>query len=616
MFRRALYFARIGRVPALLNFSINLVIGFVLFGRRDLVPWTDAGSAGADLLVGGCIVATVTAWAASPRIARDAKAGLVAGRPASSPWRFVPKGRVIGSVIIGVVLALGLLLAIVPPGEAAFPQGIAGTSAAFFKGVTSLVAGHLAIVLHGNRVLVGAPDRTAELAAMAPAKGVKLEPIALACLAGTSREHGASVAPTWRLTLVGDVRDEDIRSSFETMSRVALVCRSVVRPVDGLPDYAKNFVWTDSGRSIDVVFADGPFETVRDAALDHHIDLFHDLPVRVTVHRDGERTHLFVQQHHGIADGRAFIEFLGEWARVLEKTISGDSIERAEWLSRPESEAFDRTPGQLRATTRAGTRRHLAEWWHRRRRPLRKLKWNTDAASPGSVSTVHATMPAAVLGELRDLRDDWQAGVNSLLTAAYVLAARAQHVDAGWSASSPLACELVAETRPRDGSFHSFANHLSVLFLQLEDAELRELRVAARSIQKQVRAEVASDAVAQRALFRGWAARSLPIDELRKRVLDNVAMQTQMGFSNLTALPFPPMRGSGWRVTDVRVTTPTLPPHGVMLTAVRYGDEVTFNFNFCRSVVGEELVRDLAERFVKVLGSTGVSIDVGIEVSN
>jgi hypothetical protein len=225
------------------------------------------------------------------------------------------------------------------------------------------------------------------------------------------------------------------------------------------------------------------------------------------------------------------------------------------------------------------------------------------------------TLPASVLEDLRGLRTEWGTGTNAVLTAAYIRAARRQAAEGGKAYPSPLGCELVAETRPRDGSFSSFANHLSILFVQLDDVDFADLQTTAAAVQRQVRAEVESDAVAERALFRGWAAKRLPIDELRKRVLDSVEMQTQMGFSNLTALPFPAMSGPGWQVTDVRVTTPTLPPHAVMLTAVHYADAVTFNFNYDSSVVDEGLIRELGDGFLEELRGAGVDAAAKVDPS-
>lgn len=615
LFRRAIYFARVGRLPAVLNFSINALIGLILFGSRELVPWTDAGSVGADLLVAGCIVATISAWAAAPRVERDAKAGQVAGRASSSLWRFLPRGRIVRSVLVGVFVALAMLLVIVPPCESAFPDGINGLSAALFKGLTSLIAGHLAIVISGNRVLVGAPDRTAEWDALPTAVGVPLAPIAKACLAGTSRARGASVAPTWRLTLEGDVSDADIRESFARMAQLVPVCRSIVQAVDGLPDHARDFVWFDTGRAIDVSFESDSFESVRGTALNHHLDLFRDGPVRVSVSRDGSKTHLFVQQHHGIADGRAFIRFLTKWGEAFEGVRTGEETAESEWLARPEDEAFGRTPGQLRAATWRGTRRHIREWRARRSNPPERLVWNTQTAAVGGVCTVHVTLPAQVINDLRELRAEWGTGTNAVLTAAYVRAGRQLHIDEMQHTPSRLGCELVAETRPRDGSFSSFANHLSVLFVQLEAVDFVDLKTTSSAVQARVRAEVESDAVAERALFRGWAAKNLPMDEFRRRVLEDVEMQTQMGFSNLTALTFPELKGDGWRVTDVRVTTPTLPPHAVMLTAVHYADAVTFNFNFDPNVVEESFVRRLATGFVAELHGLGAVFEVEVEIS-
>lgn len=622
--KRAFYLLRIGRAPAVLNFVINGLIGLAFFARKDAVPWTDVGSVGADLLLGGGIVATATAWTIVKRVKRDAGAGVVPGLPASSPIRFLlPNNRTARAVLIGFVVAIGLLLALIPPLEAAVPAGIPGLQAALFKAVTSAVAGQLAIFAAGYRTLVGAPDRTAEIVPGRVEGGVTLEPIALACLAGTSAEHGSSVSPTWRVRLEGDVTDDQLVESFDRMSHRVPVTRSVVRPVDGTRDASAEYQWIEKdfpyGQAIPVTFVDGTFEQARHQALNRHLDLFEVGPVHVTVHRGDDAIHVFMQQHHGIADGRAFLEFITAWGETLTRVRNGepDVLTDADvWRSRPEHEAYGRTDAELRKTTRKGAIRHAKETWNRRTKPLPRLPWNKKAAQPGGVSTVHVTFSTALFDAWRPLRKEWGVGQNAILTGAYLRSAHRLYPDV-----LPLACELVAETRPRDGSFRSFANHLSVLFLPLTADQLTSLETTAKEVHRQVRAEVADDAIAERALIRGWGARHITLDVFRPLVLDNVEMQTQLGFSNLTSLGFPPLGDGrpvaegGWRVTDARVTTPALPPHYITLTAVQYGDDVTFNFNFNDSVVDEPTVRALAEGFVAALDTLGHTVDARYEVS-
>ena len=600
---RAAYFRQLGRAPAVINFVLNALIGVALFARRDLVPWTEQGSVGADLLFGGFIVAAISAWSVSPRVRRDAEAGLVAGRPAKSAWRVLPSGRTARAIALGFLVSIGLLLALVPLGEVLAPGGIGGWSAAAFKGVTSVLAGHLAILLAGNRALVGAPDRTAELAARPRHEGIPLEPLAKACVAGTSRAHGTTVAPTWELVVEGDLTAAQARAAFERVGDSFPQTRSVVVPVDALGDFATRLSWVDTGRAFPVVEAEGSASQVRGAALNHFIDLATEPPVRVVAAREDGRLHLFVQQHHAVADGRAFIDFLHTWGEAVRDVRAGrPSVPRVR-ATLPEAAAFDRTPAQLRATVLRGALRYARERFEQRRNPLPMLPWNSLAPHDHDDRSIHRVVPMSHLESWRARRQQWGVGLNALVAAAWLRAA-ARHLDFD-DAALPIACNLAAETRPRDRAFDSFANHLSTLYATLDAEQLGTLERAARTVQAQSKEQVDGDAIAQRALFRGLALRLLPIDALKPRILDRPAFETQMGLSNVISIPLSPLEGEGWRVTRVRVTTPTMPPHGILLTAIRYGDEVNFNFNFDAGFVEQATVEALADAFESELEVPG-----------
>lgn len=598
---RARYFAWLGRWPAAINFALNGAIGLLLFGARERVPWTGEGSVGADLLVGGFIVAAITAFALAPRVRRDAEGGLVAGRAEARAWQLLPGGRLGGAVVVALLVAFGMLVVLVPAAQPLAPDGLVGPAAALFKGVTSALAGQLAILLIGNRALVGAPDRVDayDAARARPGEGTPVPPLGKACLAGTSRAHGTTVAPTWTLTLEGEVGDDAIRRAFERVADAFPGSRATIRPVDALATHARRFVWQEHDACFPITFVDGPVDAVRSELLNHHIDLTEAPPVRVVVVGAAPRREVFVQQHHGLADGRAFIDFLKAFGAALEDVVQGRPSQLERRVALPETAAFDRRPGQLALATARGARRYLREQAERRRRPLPPLPWNTKTAAPRTDGTIHLDRDFAELEALRPLRKRWGVGLNALLSAAWMRA-----ID---GPPERLACELAAETRPRGGEFRSFANHLSMLFVTLEAAELDSLETAARRVQELSRVQVDDDAVAERALFRSWAVDVLPMDALRPRVLDDAEMQTQLAFSNLIALPFGPLAGDGWRVSRVRVTTPTLPPHGVLLTAVRYADTVTFNFNFDDTLVDAATVAGLAERFGAELDAAAVA---------
>lgn len=595
--------ARLVVGASLVNALVNLAIGAVLFGGAR-VPWQGEWSLGIDLALGVTIVGALSAAAAIPRVRRGAEAGELAGLPATSAWALWPRGRWSLAIAAGVVAMLPLL-ALVPAFEAALPDGLAGLAAASFKGVTCAVGGALAIVIAAHRTLVGAPDRTRERAAVLarPPVGAALESLDKGCLACTDRARGISVVPTWHLVVDGDVADDVLDASWVWLARRYPSLGLRIAPVDGLPTHARDFRW--------VAGPAAPLERVDDATVDEvqarafarHLDLFVDAPVAFTRVRADGRLHLFVQQHHAIADGRAMIGLFSDWAAIVRHLVAGDALPFAADQvvgRRPEVEALGLAPGALARVQRRGFWRFVREDLALKLRPLPPMPWNRGRDYTGDNCVVRAVIPMARIEALRPWRERVGVSTNSLLTGAYLRAIQALATTRGERADR-LVAEVIVETRPRDGAFVSFANHLSAYLAALRGPALTSLESAARAVQFAVAREATANAHLERAVFRAWGVGKVPIDALRHLVLDVAQVRAQVGFSNLVALPIPELAGPGFRVTDVWVTTPAAPPHGIALTATSYGGRVAFNFNYKASVVDRALVTALATAFVAEL---------------
>jgi hypothetical protein len=75
-----------------------------------------------------------------------------------------------------------------------------------------------------------------------------------------------------------------------------------------------------------------------------------------------------------------------------------------------------------------------------------------------------------------------------------------------------------------------------------------------------------------------------------------------LNFSNLIPLEFPVLGGEGWGVDDVMITTPVAPRHGMVLTVIRYGGKLVFNFNYKTTAATKEQAEELCDAFRALLG--------------
>lgn len=434
------------------------------------------------------------------------------------------------------------------------------------------------------------------------------------CLAGT-RAPWASNAPTWRLEVQGALEAGAVRTAVAWLLLRYPLLRSRVVALDGSLETGRRFAWaSDDAPEVDQAFAvadlrglgDEARAAVEQALVDRFLDLGAGYPFRVTLVQRGEgRCALFVQQHHALADGRAFLGLLGDLVKFIDGARRGLPIPAGqEAPRRPElsvlparglarAAAFARALGY---SLFAGARELVL--------PVAPLRCNVGDDYRGHHRTQFLVLPEARLQAWRRAREVLSVSTNDLLLAALAAAL------GRWSARhgvQPGRTRLfsIVDTRPRDRAFSSFGNHLSSYLLGVDLRRNPPVAQLAVQLGRQTRWQLRHGLALDKLLVEAPLTQATPLPWLRRIVFDKPRLIANHAFSNLLAL-VPPgeaglWRGEGFHVDALRVTTPCTPPQGANTTLVRYGGELCFNFNYKDSVLDDALVRDLLATFEEAL---------------
>lgn len=442
------------------------------------------------------------------------------------------------------------------------------------------------------------------------------EPLDKACLASSSRAHGLSNAPTWELTLDGQPDWLHIQLAWSWLMNIYPWCLAIAAPsgADGGRSKTWNWRWIQSTgdelaisqlRNVDLRAASAAeIDAHGDAIRDRFLDLEREPGARLDVAwLPGGKSRFWFQQHHGLADGRAFIELLDRFAALLDLAAAG---------GRPDDDALAPSPrrGELDATGLGPwQRRRLALrglWIYVRgllrslRRAPTALRQNRSLDYSGRNRSLHRVLRGEREAALRATaaRHGWN--LHAALLAAWVLA------NLRWNAEAGVTCERlvlssIVELRPRDGGFRSFANHLGWALPELDVARLGALdgdvgrAAVCRALHTELRRQTDRREPLARSLFERAPLLALPLAGLRAAVCAPKQVVVQLNVSNVLAIPIPAFEGRGFRCEAVRVTTPVAPRYGVLLTATRHRDVATLNLNFKDSVVAEDQAARLAD---------------------
>jgi hypothetical protein len=418
-----------------------------------------------------------------------------------------------------------------------------------------------------------------------------------ACLAAT-RAPWSSFAPTWKLDLSGDLDVTRFQRALDwAVARTPWPAGSIVDGAWVVPDAPR--------LNIEQATAEQPI-------VDRFIDVRRQPVLEVVFVSTGARTGtLLFHQHHALADGRAFLEFLGDFFTALVAVDQGVTTSPLPHDLVPRRRQADglteRGLARLIAFCR-GAWVSLSELAAAMRRPVGALPSNTGTNYDGANRTLHLDVPLARLERWREPRKAIGLTANDLLAAALLEAL------SRWS-PTPGEHSLLfpIDVRPRE-HFRSFANHLSNLQLRWTADATRSVLDHARAINAAVTKQVSARLPWLRVPFDGLVARLTPLAVLQRALLDRRRLVTNFSFSNLLPLGTPGADASGrWRTTRcqvdrLRITTPCVPPQAVNLTVARSGDVACFNFNFKETAVAQASVEALRALFAESLDEVDTAL--------
>ncbi len=596
-----------GVLAVLVNVAINAAVGHAMYARLAAIALTGDPSIAGDTIIGAFLIAFFTIVIVAPAARREVRSGRVrGGRKLALPGWFARRpllaalaGGVVSAVAVGggavaVIAALG-----VAPMEAhAF---------IVFKTAFAGAWGGLAAVLVAALAAAGEPEPPVDdrWSLDATAAGYPFDYIDKGGIAVTSARHGCSGTPTWQLVVTGIPDPDIVRAALGDLLVRYPSLATRVQSLDAIPEYARHFRYAAAPTSADAMFElvdlRGRPPEALDALIqdvwDRHLDQFRDPPMSLTMAiTDDAHCRLLFRQHHGIADGRAFIGLLADFAAFVRAREAGDAPAPEPIGRRGELEALGLSAPARARYFLAGLGSLTASIAKALVRPTSVLVQNESTDYTGANGAVRWVVDDAALEGWQQARKRLGVSQSALFTAALYAATQRWHRELG----RPLGrvnASLVMETRPRDGNFVSFANHLATLEVVLDLARELDPDDAARSLHAQLKRQLDRKRPLERLVCERAIVAGMPLDKLQALVFDAKRPAFNLNLSNLIPLEFPVLSGRGWTADEVLITTPVTPRNGIALTVVRYNGRVCFNFNYTASAVTAAQTAELARRF-------------------
>jgi hypothetical protein len=623
------YLALNGLLALAVNVAINAAVGKAVYASARSVPLTGDSSIAGDTIIGAFLIAFFTLLIVAPAARREVRSGRVIGggtlrrrrepsgpsepgRPTWPTWpRWIERRPFVAAVLGGLVSAIvvgGGAVAIVGAIGAA-PMAVGGFLA--FKVAFAGAWGSAAAVLVAALAVAGEPeppddDRWCRDPSPPPPGSYPFDYVDKGGLAVTSARHGCSGTPTWQLVVTGVPDPEAVRAALGDLLVRYPALATRVQSLDAIPEYAKRFRYTHTPTDVASIFelvdlrgrpASELERLIRDV-WNRHLDQFREPSLSLTMAITGDREcRLLFRQHHGIADGRAFIGLLADFARFLAARESGSAPEGMEPIGRrSEVEALGLSAATRARYAIAGFGSLMRSVWRALVRPLALLVQNESADYTGANGAIRWVVDDSALDAWQAARKQLGVSQSALLTGALFLATQRWHRTLGRRLGR-VSASLVMETRPRDGSFVSFANHLATLEVELPLQRELDVPTAVRSLHAQLKRQLDSKRPIKRLLCERAIVAGMPLDKLHALVFDAKRPAFNLNLSNLIPLDFPVLAGRDWAVDEVLITTPVTPRNGIVLTVVRYNGRVCFNFNHAETAATAAQTAELARLF-------------------
>ncbi len=414
-----------------------------------------------------------------------------------------------------------------------------------------------------------------------------LDSLDKACLAAMQAPW-SSFAPTWKLDLTGRIDEPLLQRAFDALAPRYPFLSATIR--DGH--------WLVPERPVLALAT----TTSEEAVLDKFLTV-DSVPVfEAVLRRTGESSAtLYFHQHHALADGRAFLELLGDFFAALS------ALERGAPLPGDFSAMVPRRRQREVVQTRGlawffdslrGAWSSLSDLARALVSPVDALRCNEAKDYESGNRTLHHDVPLERFERWKATRERHQLGTNDLLAGALLRALTP------WSARPNGTHTLFfpVDARPRTG-FTSFANHLSNVQLRWRSNPATTVLEFARHVQQATQPVFAARLPWVKVPFDDLLGRLAPLESMRRAVFVQRRLLTNFSFSNLLPLGTPggPWRTETMALERLRITTPCVPPQAVNLTVARSNANACFNFNYKPSAIGADDVEHLKDRFCAAL---------------
>ncbi|HEX5062211.1 MAG TPA: hypothetical protein VFV99_22730, partial [Kofleriaceae bacterium] len=566
----------VGSVLAVVvNVVINAAVGNALYAHVATIPLTGDPSIAGDTIVGAFLIAFFTVVVVAPATRREIRSGRVrGGRKLTLPGWFARRpllAAVAGGLVSATLIGGGAVAIIAAIGAAP----MSGHAFLAFKIAFAGVWGGLAAVLVAALAAAGEPeppvdDRWCRDPAAPVAVSYPCDFFDKGGLAVTSARHGCSGTPTWQLVVTGVPDPAAVRAALGDLLVRYPALATRVQSLDAIPEYARRFRYAAAPTDVDSIFElidlrgrpSSELEAVIHRVWNRHLDQFRDAPISLTMAiTDDEHCRLLFRQHHGIADGRAFIGLLNDFVAFVRARQSGAAPAPAALEPigrRGELDALGLSPTTRARYALAGFASLTASIVKAIVRPSAILVQNESADYTGPNGAVRWIVDDTVLDAWQRARKQLGVSQSALFMAALFVATQRWHRELGRRLGRVNA-SLVMETRPRDGFFVSFANHLATLEVELHLERDLDPADAARAIHAQLKRQLDRNRPLKRLVCERALVAGMPLDKLQALVFDAKRPAFNLNLSNLIPLDFPVLSGPAWTVDEVLITTPVTP---------------------------------------------------------